>query len=199
MTDQDGTQRTANDELVVAARTDRDAFGRLYEAYYDRIRGFCLKRLFDRSVAEDVCGEVFLYVAKHMHAFRGTTEQDFRRWVYRIATTETNAFIRRNKRRQELWDDALLTNRLSTQASQNADMSIEQPDWTTVYQAIRQLNQRQQTVVTLRLFDEMPYGDIAEILKIRQATARVAYSRAIERLRQLLVSDAPVFDETKGR
>ncbi|TWU38621.1 RNA polymerase sigma factor [Novipirellula artificiosorum] len=199
MTEQDESPLTANDELVVAARTDRDAFGEIYEAYYDRILGFCLKRLFDRSIAEDVCGEVFLYVAKHMHAFRGTTEQDFRRWVYRIATTETNAIIRRNKRRQELWDDALLTNRISTQGSHNDETSTEQPDWTTVYQAIRQLNQRQKMVVTLRLFDELPYEDIAEILKIRQATARVAYSRAIERLRQLLVSDSPELDETKVR
>ena len=74
MTEHDEPQRTANDEMVVAARMNRDAFGRIYEAYYDRILGFCLKRLFDRSIAEDVCGEVFLYVAKHMHAFRGTTE-----------------------------------------------------------------------------------------------------------------------------
>lgn len=199
MTQRERIQRTATDEQVVAARTDRDAFGRLYETYYAKILGFCLKRLYDRSVAEDVCGEVFLYVAKRMRAFRGTTEQDFRRWVYRVATTETNAFIRRSKRRQELWHDALLTNRLPVHESQISDGSPEQRDWTTVYCAIRQLNQRQQTVITLKVFDEMSYEEIVDILNIRQATARVAYSRAIERLRQLLLVDGNVFVETKDQ
>jgi len=190
MSNSDRKQCSVIDALVVSARSDRQAFGRLYEAYYERILRYCLRRLCQRSVAEDVCGEVFLYVARNMRSFRGTTEQDFRRWVYRIATTEVNAYLRRTIRRKELWDDALQKNLLSTRESVNHDESHESMDWSSVYQAISQLSTKEQAVITLRLFEEMPYDEIAQVLSIRSGAARVAYSRAIKKLRGLLSADS---------
>jgi len=102
MTDNEPQPSLEIDALVVAARSDREAFGRLYRAYYDRVLGYCLRRLNERTAAEDVCGEAFLYVARKMSSFRVETEQDFRRWVYCIATNEVNAYLRRNLRRKEL-------------------------------------------------------------------------------------------------
>jgi RNA polymerase sigma-70 factor (ECF subfamily) len=186
MPHRDSKQTADLDALVVSARTDREAFGRLYEAYYERILRYCLRRLYRQSVAEDVCGEVFLYVARKMRSFRGTTEQDFRRWLYRIATTEVNAYLRRTKRRQELWDKALQNDRLSPSNAVTNDNAYEGLDWPVVYQAISQLSTKQQTVITLRLFDDMPYKEIADVLNVRPGTARVTYNRAIKRLRSLL-------------
>jgi RNA polymerase sigma-70 factor (ECF subfamily) len=191
----DKQQCSLSDALVVSARSDRQACGRLYEAYYERILRYCHRRLYRRSVAEDVCGEVFLYVARKMYSFPGTTEQDFRRWVYRIATTEVNAYLRHTKRRKELWDDALRQNRLSTTESTSHDESSESIEWSSVSQAISRLSTRQQNVITLRLFDEMTYDEIAHVLKIRPGTARVAYSRAIKRLRGLLSVESGHPDE----
>src|SRR3972149_6457721 len=94
------------DDLVMRARTDREAFGRIYDAYYPRIFRYCMRRLFVRTVAEDVTADVFLRVASKMRAFGGTTEEDFRRWLYKIATNEANAHIRRGKRQKALLEAA---------------------------------------------------------------------------------------------
>lgn len=59
-------------DLVTRARTDREAFGRLYDLYYPKIFRYCLRRLFVRAVAEDVTSEVFLRAATHMPNFAGT-------------------------------------------------------------------------------------------------------------------------------
>jgi len=53
-----------NDDLVLRARTDADALGRLYDLYYERIFHFCLSRLFYKEAAEDVTSIVFLTVAR---------------------------------------------------------------------------------------------------------------------------------------
>lgn len=189
MPDRDQQRCPEIDDLVVAARSDRAAFGRLYEAYYDRILGYCLRRLNQRTAAEDVCGEAFLYVARKMSSFRGETEQDFRRWVYRIATNEVNAHLRRNLRRKELWDDALQQKRLRASTPTSLNEPNDSFDWPLVHQAIGQLNAKEQTIVTLRLLEEMPHDEIARILGIRPGTVRVAYSRAIKQLRDWLSSD----------
>ena len=189
MPDNDRKRCSVIDALVVSARSDRESFGRLYEAYYERILRYCLRRLYRRFVAEDVCGDVFLFVARNMRSFPGTTEQDFRRWLYRIATTEVNAYVRRTKRRKELLDDALQNKRLSARESVKHHEPCESLDWPSVYQAIGKLSTKEQAIVTLRLFDEMTYDEIAQVLGIRSGTARVTYSRAIKKMRSLLSSD----------
>ena len=82
---------TTDDDSVVRMRTDQAAFAALYDRYYPRIIRYCLRRLFDRSTAEDATSEVFLKVAANVRTFPGTTESDFRRWLFRIATNVVNA------------------------------------------------------------------------------------------------------------
>ena len=93
--------RTEADELVVRAKTDRAAFGLLYERYYPQVSKYCLRRLLVRAVAEDVLSDVFIQVASHLPTFGGKTDTDFRRWLFRIATNAINAHLRQSHRRRE--------------------------------------------------------------------------------------------------
>jgi hypothetical protein len=96
-------EQTAYDDLVVLAKTQAGALGRLYELYYDRIFRFCVHRLFNRSTAEDVTSSVFLTVARMMREFKGCTEQDFRCWIYTIAANQANAHIRKTSGAGACW------------------------------------------------------------------------------------------------
>ena len=93
-------------------RTDRAAFAALYDCYYPRIVKYCVRRLFDRTAAEDVTSEVFLKVASSVRTFPGTTDSDFRRWLFRIATNAVNAHLRGTLRRRELLEQAARNGRL---------------------------------------------------------------------------------------
>jgi len=70
-------ERIEDDDLVFNARMQADALGRLYEMYYERILGFCVYRLFNKEIAEDVTSAVFLEVARSIRLFRGRTVKDF--------------------------------------------------------------------------------------------------------------------------
>ena len=75
----------SEDDLVIRARTCREALARLYGEYYPRILRYCCARLSDRSAAEDATSETFLQIARHIPTFSGTTDVDFRRWAFHIA------------------------------------------------------------------------------------------------------------------
>ena len=45
---------TEDNDLVIRAKTQAEALGRLYEMYYERIFRFCVHRLFNKEIAEDV-------------------------------------------------------------------------------------------------------------------------------------------------
>ncbi len=86
-------ERNNNDDLVLRARTDADALGRLYDLYYKRIYRFCLYRVFERDTAEDLTSTIFLQLAQSMGKFTGKTERDFANWLYRIAANHSNSYI----------------------------------------------------------------------------------------------------------
>jgi RNA polymerase sigma-70 factor (ECF subfamily) len=178
-------EQIKEDDLVLRARTRAEALGRLYELYYDRIFRFCVYRLFDKEIAEDVTSTVFLEVARGIRRFEGKTERDFGNWLYAIAANQANAFIRKSSRRKKLLENA--ADSLTASAPENANPSSE-PDWPNVYAAILKLKPEHQTIVTLRFFENFSYEQMSEILKVKEATLRVTLHRILNQLRNHLTS-----------
>ncbi len=175
--------RTNNDDLVLRARMDADALGCLYELYYERIFRFCVHRLFNREIAEDVTSTIFLAVARRIRAFPGRTEEDFRNWLYAIAAKQANAYLRKTSRRKQLFAEAAT----STIATDCTDHSAEL-DWPTLYTAILELKPKHQTIVVLRFFENMEFEQIGKIINARETTVRVMLHRILKRLRNHLQS-----------
>jgi len=181
-------EQTEENDLVLRAKTQAEALGRLYEMYYERIFRFCVHRLFNKEIAEDVTSAVFLNVARGIRDFAGRSEQDFRNWLYAIAANQANAYIRRTSRRKKLLAEA--AGSIRPAAAGSADMSFE-PDWPGLYAAILKLKPKHQTIVTLRFFENFSYEQIAQILDVKEATLRVTLHRILNQLRNQLKT---VFD-----
>jgi RNA polymerase sigma-70 factor (ECF subfamily) len=175
---------TAADELVVRAKIEREALGRLYDRYFPAVHGYCYRRLFDSAAADDVSSEVFLQVARAIARFPGRTEEDFRRWVYRIATNAINAHLRQTQRRGELLRRAVSLGWWKKVDAESSEMAADEQD--AVARAVAQLSLREQTVLGLRFMEGMSYEEVGSVMGARPATLRVVASRAISNLRQRL-------------
>jgi RNA polymerase sigma-70 factor (ECF subfamily) len=175
-------RQTDKDELVLKARSDADALGQLYDLYYDRIFRFCVHRLFNRDMAEEITSSVFLAVAGNIKNFKGRTETDFQNWLYAIAVNHTNAYIRKTSRRQKLFEEAAAVMISGTNNPDNASRL----DWPALYTAVLKLKPRHQTIVTLRFFENMDFEQIGQIINARPATVRVTLHRILKQLRNHL-------------
>lgn len=174
------------DELVIAARTQPDALGQLFDLFYPPVLAYCLRRLLVRAVAEDVTSETFLKVAAHIGDFPGTCVEDFRRWIYRISTNEINAELRKTIRRRELLKAAAEMGVIHTDVSAAVLGTNTPTDWGEVYQALNELSVREQSILSLRFFAGLKHDQIAETLELKAGTVRVAMARALDRLRDRL-------------
>jgi RNA polymerase sigma-70 factor (ECF subfamily) len=172
-----------DDDLVVRACSDRSAFAALYDRYYPRILRYCLRRLYVRQAAEDATSEVFLQIASHLPSFAGTTETDFRRWLFRIATNAVNAQLRQTRRRRGLWEAAACSGLLPASDRAAPTPAADMLDWPALYQAVLELEPRDQAVVTLRFFADLPHDEIADIVGTSAGAVRTALSRILSRLR----------------
>jgi RNA polymerase sigma-70 factor (ECF subfamily) len=169
-----------DDDLVERARMDRAAFGCLFDRYYPRVLRYCLRRLNDRAVAEDVTSEVFLQAAANLREFAGRREVDFRRWLFRVATNGVMAHFRKAGRRQEILEAAAREGRFDRNPGGEGGAS----DWPEIHAALLELDEREQTIVSLRFFAELSHEEIASVVDSTAGAVRTALSRTLARLRE---------------
>ena len=197
MTDNPAQNTDLLDQLVQAAKTDRHAFGRLFDQFYSLVFAYCSRRLVLRAVAEDVTSNVFLKVAGSVRDFSGNRAEDFRRWLFRIATNEINAHLRQSIRRRELLEAAVELGQVNAAVSTSL-LETDSVDWEEIYAAISELSEREQSIVSLRFFGNLKHDQIAGVLDMQTSAVRTTLSRALSKLRDRLhktvVRDSSLID-----
>jgi len=177
-------ERLEYNDLVVQARTSYNAFSLLYRRHYDAIFKYSVHRLFDRHLAEDIKSQVFLTVVEKFHSFEGENEQQFRNWLYTIATNTINSHLRKSARREGLLKALFFSRVYTTTRLEHPDHS----DDVVLKQALLTLKPRYQTIITLRFFENLKLTEIADVLGCSPGTIRSQLSRALTRLRKKLTA-----------
>ena len=173
---------TANDaQLIAEARTNPDAFARLYRRHYEQIFRYCAHRLFDRQTAEDTTSVVFLKAVENFGRFKGT-EQQFRNWLFKIATNAINSHIRKTVRRNILLD-RFRPNNDNRKIEEDNDSKLA-----ILEQAMLSLKPKYQTIITLRFFENLKLTQIAEITGSSPGTVRSQMARALAQMRNKIDS-----------
>lgn len=160
------------------------ALASLYDAFYERIYAYCVHRLFCRTAAEDVTSQVFLSVAEQFDTFEGNSEQVFSGWVYAIAVNQCNSYIRKNLRRRKIFEK--FQQERHRQGDSDPASAPPAADWPAVYAAMAGLKEIEQTIITLRFFENLSYSQIATIINKRENSVRVILHRGLKKLRQSL-------------
>jgi RNA polymerase sigma factor (sigma-70 family) len=177
------------EQLAILTHSNQLALESLFDSCYDRIYAFCVHRLFCRTAAEDITSQIFLNAAKGFGSIAGQESETQVRWLYGIATNQCNSYIRQHLRRRKIFE------KYQTEYKHQPDEVEPTPDWTHVYAGIAQLKEIEQTVITLRFFEEMSYDEIAAIIKKRQNSVRVILHRGLKKLRKLLNSATCGFED----
>lgn len=105
------------------------------------------------------------------------------RILRRIAANAAIDVIRRRKNSWVHYDEApVVDERLDDTDEDENDFSIEE-----IKEGIGALSDTYRSILTLRLFEDMSFADVADQLKIKCSTARVQYTRGIAKLKDLLI------------
>jgi RNA polymerase sigma-70 factor (ECF subfamily) len=64
-------------DLIKKAKTDVDAFGELYEEFYDAVYRFTYLRVNDQALCEDLVSQVWEKVLTHLHTLKSDAPEAF--------------------------------------------------------------------------------------------------------------------------
>ncbi|MDP9589782.1 UNVERIFIED_ORG: RNA polymerase sigma-70 factor (ECF subfamily) [Shinella zoogloeoides] len=165
-------------ELVEkAAQGDRQAFAALIESRYDFIHAVAWRWCGDRQDAEDVAQEVCIRLASAIRGFKGASR--FSTWLYSVTLNAARDQMR--KRRRAAWRDAAyLREQVVLEAGRDED------DGEELWQAVRQLPDRQRDAVLLIYGEGLSHAAAADVLGCAETTISWHVHEARKRLKVLL-------------
>jgi RNA polymerase sigma-70 factor (ECF subfamily) len=172
--------------IALAQRGDVGAFGELYAKYASMILRYLYVRVHDQEGAQDLSLVVFVRVIKGIGGFEYRGEKSFLGWLYTIAN---NVLIGQARRKRAI----------STPLDENIELVDPrgQDDVHSIYdrvelqQAISQLTQDQQQVLTLKFFADMTNNEIASAIGRTEGAVKALQHRALQALQQIMSKDSP--------
>ncbi len=167
-------------QLVAAYRGgDQAAFGVLYDRYLDKIYRFIFYKTFDTPTAEDLTSSTFFKALNKISTLdlsRGT----FSAWIYSIARNTVIDHYRSRHMAAATGEDVFdLSEENRTEETLDAKESLA-----AVHEYLKTLSPLQREIVTLRLWEERSYADIAAIVGGTESSVKMAFSRTIRKLRE---------------
>lgn len=159
-----------------------EIFEEIYKTYQADIFRFLLRLTGgDSQLAEELTQDTFYQAFLAFRKFRG--ECQMRTWLCQIAKNLYAKHIR-NEMRQRKYTEQ----NPPPVSGPEADLEAKE-QLACLREIVSALDEPARTVAEYRLYSEMSYTEIARLLKIRENTAMVIFSRAKAKIRKTLKED----------
>ena len=168
------TQNKVNivcEEAIMAiSKGDREALSVIYDSMARMIFSVALAVTENTADAEDVLQDTMIGIVKSAHTYKQGTNA--RAWILAMARNRAVDVVRKRKHSVSLEEIEDLP-----------DPSQEPSCVQSALKLLKPLGEKDRQVVVLHLYQELPFGEIAQILGISLASAQKRYQRAIQKLK----------------
>lgn len=182
----DGLDQRSDEQLLVAAREDPEAFGLFYRRHAEAVLAFLLFRTREAERALDLTAETFAVALAGHRRFR-PSKGPARGWIFGIAKNVLHESTR------DAASAVRVRHKLGMQRRSFEDAELERVETlidlsraeVPLTQLVGDLAPEQRRAVLARIIDEREYADISAELSVSEHTVRQRVSRGLARLRTL--------------
>lgn len=174
--------RNIHENLIEKCRNkDAKAQFEIYKLYYKAMYNTCYRIVNNTEEAEDLMQESFLAAFEKIETYNG--EVSFGAWLKRIVINRSLDALK--KRKMELIP---LDNTLQEDFAEDVNFDTEdmEKELQRIKKAINKLADGYRIVLTLYLLEGYDHDEISQILNISSSNSRSQYSRAKQKLKEIL-------------
>lgn len=167
--------------FIQKAKQNKQAFALLYNKYWDPVYLYIFKKVKSLDDAGDICQSTMLKAMLNLPKYQDRGFP-FSAWLYRIAANEVNLFYRRKKKDGfvEIQEQDLKS--FMTEINWNGSHNEDEQD--QVIKILNGLKPEQLELIEMRFFFHYSFKEIADIYKIKEATAKMKVYRILEKIKQ---------------
>jgi len=166
-------------ELVSQVKKgNKTAFNILVRTHQRGVYSIIFRMVKDHDLTDDIVQDSFVKAYKSIVSFEGRSS--FKSWLYRIAINTAKNAIRASSYR-----DTINFDQVVLQVAPRMQQDLEEVQAKTILtEEIEKLPSKQKLALTLRIFDDLPFKEIAEIMECPYDTAKANFRHAITNLRK---------------
>lgn len=169
---------TSEQDLILnCQKGDLSQFGELYTIYVRKIYDFTYYRTQHKETAEDLTSQVFTRAMEKIKLY-DNTKGSFSSWLYRIAKNAIYDHFQSSKfvsNIDDIWDL-----RTSENIERDSDTRLKLEK---IEEYLKTLKPDQREIIIMRVWDGLSYKEISEILNKSEGSLKVAFARAISKIR----------------
>jgi len=176
----DAADYSAERDLIVAAQREPGRFGELYEANFERVYAYVVRRVRDRDEAQDLTADVFHLALKNLTRFewRGVP---FAAWLFRIASNEIADRSKSIAKRRAHEREALFQ---ETDDRVGVAAGFEEAERRgRLFRLVERLPRDQSRVIAMRFAEDKSIREIAAALGRTEGSIKQLQFRAMQNLR----------------
>jgi len=175
------TDRTDVELVQQFQNGDESAFNHIVRRYQEKVYWVARRYVTDHDVADEVTQEVFCKAYESLRGFR--KDSSLYTWLYRITVNIALNSLRRQKIREYFRIEEMFEVE-DVQAVAPDEALERQEQRTLINEAVARLPEKQKAVFVLRYFEELPYEDIAKILKTSVGGLKANYFHAVKKIQE---------------
>ncbi|MCI0706632.1 MAG: sigma-70 family RNA polymerase sigma factor [Ignavibacteriae bacterium] len=159
------------------------AFNELVRRYQEKVYWLARRFVNDHDNADDIVQDVFIKAYDALKNFRN--ESGFYTWIYRITVNASLNAVRRERVRNFFRIDEQFEYEDTGTESPTEKVELQEQR-ALIEKAIETLPEKQKAVFILRYYDELPYEEIANILKTSVGGLKANYFHAVQKIGEYL-------------
>lgn len=163
-------------ELVeMTKKGDKKAFSTLVRRHQKSLFRLCLRFMKDQHSAEDVVQEAFIKAYQRLGTFEARAS--FKSWLFQIGVNTAKNKLRERRDTTDIGD---LQIGVSAQAE---SVLVHGSIADILHKFVDELPGRQRTALVLRIYEDLSFKEIAEIMECPYDTAKANYRHALMKLK----------------
>ena len=160
---------------MVKGNSEKD-FDFIYEQNFSLLMRILVRMMGNAAAAEDICQEAF--VKFHQRAEGFASPEDAKFWLIRVAKNLALNYEKRKKREAKAYRKFFLVPPRPQESGEEAYIKKETSQ--QVEEALGRLPAKLREALVLKEYGDLPYKEIAAILKISEGNVKVRVFRARE-------------------
>jgi len=166
-------------QLVEEVRNgQRSSFSELVKRHQKGLLRLSMRFVKDLDIAQDVVQESFIKTFEKLNSFEGRSS--FKSWLYQITVNTA-----RNKLREDRYDFSDIED-VQLGVDAQAEKSLVHRAVGEILNAeVEKLPFKQKTALVLRVYEDMSFSEIAEVMECPYDTAKANYRHALLKLKEV--------------
>ncbi len=171
------------DLIEQVRKGNRNAFSELVRKHQKSLLRLCMRFVTDINVAQDIAQDSFIKAFEKLETFEGRAS--FKSWLFQIGVNTA-----KNKLRDQLGKASSIETVEFSTAARAENALVENAVGKMLRFEVDRLPFKQKTALVLRVYEDLSFTEIAEIMNCPYDTAKANYRHALLKLKEIFSAHA---------